>query len=190
VRLVRTLPFAPEAVWSALTDRDQLAEWMAENDFEPRVGHAFELLTPPRPGWDGVLRCRVLELDPPRRLVFACASDAAARRGTVTISLTAVTGGTRLVLEHEGLDDLGRGLLAVLLPPAWLAPVRRGRLAPAVAGTALMVLGVAATTAFAFASQSDASGGGGASHACGDPNRPAPPSPEEPPPMLVAERAR
>jgi uncharacterized protein YndB with AHSA1/START domain len=48
VRLSRTLPYAPEAVWEALTDRRQLGEWMAENDFEPRVGHRFELRTGPR----------------------------------------------------------------------------------------------------------------------------------------------
>jgi uncharacterized protein YndB with AHSA1/START domain len=203
VRLSRTLPYAPEVVWEALTDRGRLGEWMAENDFEPRVGHRFELRTGPRPGWDGILRCQVIELDPPRRLRFSCTSDLA-RRGTVTISLTQVAKGTHLLLEHEGLGQQGRGLLALLLPPAWGtlaegAPARGARRVPAgaVKVLVLVVAGLGAAIALAMrgpADSADGGIGGTASHRCDQPKQPAPPAedvePAEVPMVLAAGRAR
>jgi uncharacterized protein YndB with AHSA1/START domain len=190
VRLVRTLPYAPEVVWDALTDRQRLAEWMGDNDFAPRVGHAFELRVGPRPGWDGVLRCRVLEMDPPRRLAFSCASGHA-RRGTVTISLAKVPEGTRLVLEHEGLGERGRELFAILLPPAWGAPAWGARRGPAIGGAALLAVGLAAVVAFAMrgATEPGAGGmGGAASGRCEHSQDPAPPAQDDPPPMVLAAR--
>ena len=186
VRLVRTLPYAPDVVWDALTDPQRLAEWMGENDFAPRVGHSFALCLGPRAGWDGVLRCRVLELAPPRPLVFSCASDRA-RRGTVTISLTPVTGGTRLVLEHEGLGERGRGLFAILLPPAWGAPSWGPRRVPPTAGAALLAVGLATAVACAIV-PAVCSGGARATASvrCEDPTEPQ--APEVEPPMSVEPR--
>jgi uncharacterized protein YndB with AHSA1/START domain len=60
-------PHPREQVWSALTDPKALGLWLMPNDFEPRVGHEFTFRTEPGPGWDGVVHCRVLEVDPPVR---------------------------------------------------------------------------------------------------------------------------
>jgi uncharacterized protein YndB with AHSA1/START domain len=50
---------------------------------------------------DGWVRAEVLELDPPRRMVWAWSVDAAAPT-TVTFELTAEGDGTRLRLTHLG----------------------------------------------------------------------------------------
>ncbi len=63
-------PHPPERVWRALTDRRMLAEWLMPNDFEPRLGHRFTFRTDPAPGFDGTVRCQVIELDEPRRLSY------------------------------------------------------------------------------------------------------------------------
>jgi hypothetical protein len=137
----------------------------------------------------------VLELDPPRRLSFSCTSDRA-RRGTVTISLTPVAKGTRLLLEHEGLGEHGRGLLALLLPPAWRAPAPARRV-PLGAGKVVLAAGVAATVAIAALAPTDGGAdglGGTASHRCDQGKQPAPPAedvaPKEVPMVLAAKRAR
>src|SRR5215470_7402648 len=72
-------PQSREQVWRAITDSAMLAEWMFPNDFEPRVGHRFTFRVPgnPKVNFDGlVVRCEVLECDPPGersngRLVFS-----------------------------------------------------------------------------------------------------------------------
>ncbi|MBM0229124.1 SRPBCC domain-containing protein [Micromonospora sp. ATA51] len=67
------LAHPPAKVWRALTDSDLLARWLMPNDFRPLPGHRFTFHTQPRPGqgFDGVVHCEVLEIDPPRRLRWA-----------------------------------------------------------------------------------------------------------------------
>lgn len=60
----------PELVWEALTNPEDIAQWLMENDFKPEVGHEFTLRTDPAPGFDGIVRCKVLEVDPLRRLSY------------------------------------------------------------------------------------------------------------------------
>ena len=43
LRFEATYPHPPERVWRALTDPKALAEWLMENDFEPRLGHQSRL---------------------------------------------------------------------------------------------------------------------------------------------------
>jgi uncharacterized protein YndB with AHSA1/START domain len=106
VRREVVIPQPREQVWRALTDRATLAEWMYPNDFEPRVGHHFTFRVPPNPraGFDGlVVRCEVLECDPPGRLVFSWSAHALV--GTrVSFRLEPEGEGTRVLLEHSGFD--------------------------------------------------------------------------------------
>jgi uncharacterized protein YndB with AHSA1/START domain len=53
----REIPHPPEKIWRALTQPHLIAEWLMKNDFEPAVGHRFNL----RGDWGGV-DCKVLEI--------------------------------------------------------------------------------------------------------------------------------
>lgn len=68
IRLEAIYPDPIGAVWEALTDPVELGHWLMENDFAPVVGHVFSFKTSPAPGFDGVVRCKVLEIEPERRL--------------------------------------------------------------------------------------------------------------------------
>jgi uncharacterized protein YndB with AHSA1/START domain len=96
------LPHPPAKVWRALTDRQRLATWLMPNDFAPVVGHRFTFHTAPRAGFDGVVHCRVLDVDPERLMRWSW------RGGTldsvVTWTLRSEGRGTRLFLRHEGFD--------------------------------------------------------------------------------------
>ncbi len=102
----------PEDVWTALTDPKALAEWLMPNDFEPRVGHTFRFHVDPMPGFSGISECQVLEVDPPRRLVYSWtvlpkAQDASPPPPmTVAWTLEPEEEGTRLVLEQTGIEVL------------------------------------------------------------------------------------
>lgn len=95
-----------ERVWHALTDSATLSTWMLfkANDFEPVVGHAFQLRE--APGWSGVVDCEVIEVDEPHRLSYTWVSgeETDLRHSTVvTWTLTeAGDGVTRLHLEQSG----------------------------------------------------------------------------------------
>jgi uncharacterized protein YndB with AHSA1/START domain len=105
IRLDEFLPHPPERVWRALTDPDRLARWLMPNDFRPEVGHRFTFRTAPVPGsgFDGVVACEVLAVEPERLLRISW-TGGGLRWTTVTWRLVAEGRGTRLFLDHEGFD--------------------------------------------------------------------------------------
>jgi uncharacterized protein YndB with AHSA1/START domain len=96
------LPHPLARVWAALTSADALREWLMDSDFEPRVGKEFMFQCPPSPGIRGYVECKVLELEPMRRVVWSWLGTDEGEPTTVTIELEAVEGGTRLTLCHRG----------------------------------------------------------------------------------------
>jgi uncharacterized protein YndB with AHSA1/START domain len=119
-----TYPHPPAAVWRALTEREALAGWLMENDFEPRLGHRFRFRAQPVGGWDGIVESEVLELDPPRRLAISWRSNLLDTR--VTFTLEPVAGGTRLRLVHAGFQGVKGMLLKLVLDGGWKGMVRKG----------------------------------------------------------------
>jgi uncharacterized protein YndB with AHSA1/START domain len=108
----RTMPHPPEKVWRALTDSHVIEDWLMKNDFQPVVGHVFQFRATPVPGWSGVTNCRVLEVDPPRRLSYAWGDGTESDSGlrtTVTWTLEAVAEGTRVRMEHAGFRPQDEG---------------------------------------------------------------------------------
>ena len=106
IRREMLIPQPREQVWRALTDSATLAEWMFPNDFEPRVGHRFTFRVPPNPRMvDGlVVRCEVLECEPPDRLAFSWSAGGPVENTRVSYRLEPDGDGTRLVFEHSGFD--------------------------------------------------------------------------------------
>jgi uncharacterized protein YndB with AHSA1/START domain len=100
------IPQPREQVWRALTDSTLLAEWMFPNDFAPQVGHRFTFRVPPNPkvSFDGmVVRCEVLECEPPHWLALSWSADGVGDT-RVSFRLEPDGEGTRLFFEHSGFD--------------------------------------------------------------------------------------
>lgn len=100
-------PQSRDLVWRALANSDSLAEWMYPNDFEPRVGHQFTFIVPPKPavGFEGlVVRCEVLECDPPEALAFSWSAGGPVENTRVSYRLEPEGQGTRVLFEHSGFD--------------------------------------------------------------------------------------
>lgn len=99
--LERDLDHPPERVWRALTDPALLARWLLPAvGFKLEVGAAFTFNAPPQPGWDGVVTCRIREIEPPSKLSYTwVAGDIDT---VVTFTLTPTTSGTRLSIVHSG----------------------------------------------------------------------------------------
>lgn len=101
VKLDVFYPYPPERVWQVLTDRRALADWMMDNDFEPKLGHKFQFHSHPLPGVSKTIRCEVVELEEPTRLVYTWQEAATAEPSLVIWTLTPVAGGTQLHLKHQ-----------------------------------------------------------------------------------------
>ncbi|MBI1406710.1 MAG: polyketide cyclase [Caulobacter sp.] len=98
----REFPFPPERLWRALTQPHLIEEWLMKNDFQPMVGHSFNL----RGDWGGVLDCEVLAVTPGETLSYSWNHDHADPafdlKSVVTFTLTPTDGGTRLKMEQSG----------------------------------------------------------------------------------------
>jgi len=91
-----------ERVWLALTDPVLLREWLLPIvDLELQPGSAFSFKTEPHPGWDGIVNCRVLEIQAHQKLSYTWVVGDMLDT-VVTFTLTPTTSGTRLSLVHSG----------------------------------------------------------------------------------------
>lgn len=115
LRFEAVYPYPLDQVWRALTDSRALADWLMPNDFEPRLGHKFQFRSKPAAGFNGIVDCEILEMNPPIRLAYAWRG--ANNDSVVSFTLEPVAQGTRLVLEHTGLS--GAGSLSSLLSSSW-----------------------------------------------------------------------
>ncbi|MFY9889809.1 MAG: SRPBCC domain-containing protein [Streptosporangiaceae bacterium] len=126
IHISQDYPYAPATIWRAVTDPALVPLWTSTGrggtpeGFAPEVGCQFRFVGKPVPGWDGIVRCEVLEVDPPSLLRYSWRDD----KGTVTqvtYRLEAHEGGTRFSYDHTGFTGAGGLMMSALI----LGPVRR-----------------------------------------------------------------
>ncbi|NOU30364.1 MAG: SRPBCC domain-containing protein [Polyangiaceae bacterium] len=97
------LNHSPEKVWRALTDPVLLAEWLLPvTGLSLEPGAAFTFKTQPYPGWDGTVDCKMVEVEPKKKLVYTWAVGGMGLDTVVTFTITPTASGTRLSLEQSG----------------------------------------------------------------------------------------
>ena len=98
----RQISHPPEKLWRALTQPHLIEEWLMKNDFNPVVGHRFNISA----DWGGVLDCEVLAVEPNKTLSYtwnlAHQDPAFNLRSVVTFTLTRTSTGTHLRMEQSG----------------------------------------------------------------------------------------
>jgi uncharacterized protein YndB with AHSA1/START domain len=104
-------PHEPQRVWAAITDGQALAHWLMPNTFKPVLGHEFRFQFDPMPMLPGnVVDCKVLELDPPRRMVWSWSTPVAPGKRRwpdqqIEWTLTPKGNGTLLILEQRRIGS-------------------------------------------------------------------------------------
>lgn len=96
----KVFPHSPEKIWRALTESPLIAQWLMDNDFQPSVGHKFQFRAQPVQGWNGVIDCEILVIDPLKQLSYTWGT-----MGTELVVLWTLTpseGGTNVRMEQSG----------------------------------------------------------------------------------------
>ncbi len=103
----RIYPHPIEKVWHAVTDRTALGAWLMETDFVPKAGHEFQMWCDDGEGGKDRYLCKVLEIAPPKRMLWSWVLDGRQSDGETTVEfvLEEVAGGTRLIIRHRGDRD-------------------------------------------------------------------------------------
>ncbi len=121
----------PETVWDYLTKTDLLSQWLMANDFKPEVGHNFRFTTNSKIkfGFDGIIYCEVLTVDPPKRLSYSWKGGPGKGKITldsvVTWTLTAKDAGTELLLGHTGFSGMKNYFAYIMMKNGWGSMIRK-----------------------------------------------------------------
>jgi uncharacterized protein YndB with AHSA1/START domain len=103
VAFEQLLPQPIEAVWSELTDKIAISDWlMPTDDFKPAAGCRFHMK---QLSIDGLVDAEVLEFEPSRRMVWSWSVDDRNPPSKVTFMLARDGAGTRLRVRHVGEFD-------------------------------------------------------------------------------------
>jgi uncharacterized protein YndB with AHSA1/START domain len=126
IEVEEVLPHAPQTVWRTLTESELIARWLMPNTFTPAAGQHFTFQTQPMGNWDGVVQCEILEIDPPKKLVYSWkggtadnADYGAPLDSIVTWTLTPVDGGTRVQFSHSGFRSPGNDFAFKAMGDGW-----------------------------------------------------------------------
>lgn len=87
-------------VWQAVTTSEMLAQWLMPNDLQLTLGHTFNFRSQPMGDWDGVIQCKLTELEPPNRISFSW--SAMNMNHHVSFVLNEKDGKTQFTLVHSG----------------------------------------------------------------------------------------
>jgi uncharacterized protein YndB with AHSA1/START domain len=96
----------PKAVWEYLTNAELMELWLMKNDFQPVEGHEFTFRANPVPSldYDGIVYCKVLEIEPFKKLSYSWKLGPG--DGTINVDsivrweLQPKDNGTELILDH------------------------------------------------------------------------------------------
>ena len=102
ISIERHLKYPIQKVWEALTTPVILEKWFMESNFRPQLGADFYFHGTPREGWDGVILCKVTEIEPPYKLAYSWQGNHVEVVTQVQWELSEVGTGTMLKLKHSG----------------------------------------------------------------------------------------
>ena len=99
-------PHPPKAVWEYLTNAELMDLWLMKSDFQPVKGHEFTFRSKPVAAfdWDGIIYCKVLEIEPLKNLSYSW--NLGPGDGTTNVEsvvrweLQPKDNGTELLLDH------------------------------------------------------------------------------------------
>ena len=121
IKIEKVYDYNINTIWKALTNREIINEWFMKNDFEPTMGHQFTFTDKPKFGWDGIVYCKVLEIDEPYTLSYSWRGNN--KKGTietvVKFSLKEDNNKTILSLEHTGFKGVNGVFVSTILNAGW-----------------------------------------------------------------------
>lgn len=116
----------PESVWQYLTSAELMELWLMKSDFRPVEGHEFSFRVNPIPSldFDGIIYCKVLEIDPFKKLSYSWKLGP----GDGTINVDSVVrwelipkdNGTELLLDHGDFAILENAGIFNAMDKGWL----------------------------------------------------------------------
>jgi uncharacterized protein YndB with AHSA1/START domain len=110
IRLEIEIEAPPEKVWQVFSRRQGMQDWLGMQGYEPNVGGRY-IMHVNAPAGKTDFFGEVTIYDPPRRLAFTWTQQEEGKEPwplstLVTLTLTPIPSGTKVLLEHSGFEAL------------------------------------------------------------------------------------
>lgn len=96
-------------VWKAITDKNDMKEWLFDllTKFRPEVGFEFQFKGKGKKGQNYLHLCKITEVIPDKKLSYSWKYDKYPGNSLVTFELFEEGKKTKLRLTHEGIESFG-----------------------------------------------------------------------------------
>lgn len=120
IKIKRFYPFPIEKVWNAIATAEALGEWLMPNDFRLVLGNEFTFRTKPQPGFDGIVKCKVIDFEIPTRLSYTWQGGPMKKPTLVTFVLKPQEEGTMIFFTHSGFEGfINQYIIRFILGSGW-----------------------------------------------------------------------
>lgn len=119
ILLQKHYPQKIERVWQALTNSEELAQWLMPNNFCLELNYKFQFQTKPQPFFDGIVNCEIIEIIKPTLLVYTWQGGMMKKPTIVRWELKPVEDGTEVTLSHTGFDGFSGYFIRLILSSGW-----------------------------------------------------------------------
>ncbi|MFP4288946.1 MAG: SRPBCC family protein [Bacteroidales bacterium] len=125
IKIERVYSYPVEKVWKAVSTSEALAEWLMPNDFKLEKGYEFTFKTKPQPGFDGIVNCKVIDFEVPKKLQFTWQGGPIKTPTLVSFELEPIPEGTRLHFKHSGfVGFINQYIIRFILGSGWKGLLR------------------------------------------------------------------
>ncbi len=120
INIERFYPHPIEKVWNAIATSEALRDWLMPKDFKLEIGHEFTFKTKPQPGFDGVVKCTVIDFVVPTRLSYTWQGGPLKKPTTVSFERKSKANGTVLSFKHSGFEGfINQYIVRFILGSGW-----------------------------------------------------------------------
>ena len=118
-----------ETVWNALTDKEILSKCIVSTDFKSEIGKDFTFKSEPMPnlGWDGVVKCKILEVSKPTLLKYTWKEvyDNYYIDTIVIFELKEKNNKTELKFTHTGFSGIKGFIISQFIKQSWKKTLKK-----------------------------------------------------------------
>lgn len=104
-------PHSIEKVWSAISTKEALSQWLMPCTMEPEIGNKFQFTTKPYPGFNGIVHCELLRFEVPNLIEFSW-TGGDLKDTVVRFELQSKGDQTLLRFSHSGFEGFLNNLIA------------------------------------------------------------------------------
>lgn len=121
IYIVREFNHSIERVWFAISNSEALASWLMPNNFKLEAGTDFQFIAPKQPGFDGIVRCRLIDFEIPHYLRYSWQGGPLKNATTVTFRLKSLgQNRTQMEFTHAGFEGfIASYIVRFILGQGW-----------------------------------------------------------------------